>query len=504
MTQEQLSKLDNFYIPYSLDDEVEELLIDARSLLCGQRFDIYAILLYVEHKVRGVQDMSYAIKIYKERTRAITGHSFNEVGNADKNTFQCYLDTLDNLIRAFQSGEYDYEKTLIPIDRNGILMDGAHRASCAAYFGKQIKVLKFLKYDTMLIDQEYLCTKNFMPERISEAMAMEASRWHDDLHLIFLWPKANLYAEKKKASLDYLRDTTEVIYERDLKLSYEGVRNLMIQLYGHMDWTGGYANGYPNIYGKVDEVWDSNGVTRAVLARVPSVDNMQSIKEHVRDIFGIGLASIHSTDDTQEMLIAVNSLFNPNSRHFLLNGHPTRFLKSYALFEKFRDLLNKTTDADNYLIESSMILALYGIREARDLDYLTLSDSPIATDDEDMEDHRDALHFHTKSLSDIIVSPQNYFSFYGIKFLTPENLLNYKNKRNEAYKMTNDIKDIKDIKHLLFNEGKTARELMFDAKVLFIIRYRRFKENFPIWRRRLLERLHIYDFSRATYHRIFK
>lgn len=141
MNQEHFRRLNKCYFEFDINSNCEEETIDGRKLICSQRFDLYANLLYIDHKVKGVKD-DYALSVYKERTRTITGFKMSEAQNARKNSFEDFRAVFDALINDTKNGKYDAERTLIPVDKNYVLMDGAHRASCAAYFGKEIKVLR--------------------------------------------------------------------------------------------------------------------------------------------------------------------------------------------------------------------------------------------------------------------------------------------------------------------------------------------------------------------------
>ena len=171
MTQEQLAKLDKCYFNYSIDDQCVEEIVDARSLLGTHRFDFYGILFYIDQRVKGVSNLDFAKEVYRERTRAMTGFKLSEIGNDNKTSFDDFINVLNQLISDFQSGNYDYERTLIPIDKKGEPIDGAHRISCAAYFNKKIKILRFLNRDITPYDYEYL-NQALMPSDIGEIMEL--------------------------------------------------------------------------------------------------------------------------------------------------------------------------------------------------------------------------------------------------------------------------------------------------------------------------------------------
>lgn len=460
MTQDQFCKLDNCYFNYSLDDKCVEEIVDARTLLGTHRFDFYAILFYIDQKVKGVTDLSFAKEVYKERTRAMTDFKLSEIGNDNKTSFIDFLNVLDNMITDFQNGNYDFEKTLIPIDKKGEPIDGAHRISCAAYFNKKIKVLRFIDRETASYNYEYL-RHEFLPTDIGDIMALEALKWHNDIYALFFWPKAHNNLDKLQDALHIISKKTDVLYQVNYKLTFEAIKNLMIQLYGHMDWVGSIDDGYANITGKADEVWEDNGKLRIVLVRANSCDDVLSLKSEIRDLYGLGLASIHSTDNICETSMAMNALLNHNSRHLLLNADITRYKDSYKLFSRFREMvITNGFDKNEFLLDSSMVLSIYGLRPARDLDYYCLhnmKDIPYPSDN-DIEEHDESQkEFYSTSIQDLINNPKNYFVFNEIKFVTLKNLLLFKQKRFEKTHEAKDVEDIKLIQNLLSEHNNIVK-----------------------------------------------
>lgn len=499
MTKEEYNKLDKCYFHYSIDDHCKQELVDARSLLSELRFDFYGILLYIDHKVKGIDDLSLAMKVYLERTRAMTGFKLSEIGNDAKTSFDDFVAVLDQLIVDFQNGQYDYERTLIPVDANNEPIDGAHRVCCAAYFGKKIKVLRFLDKKIDNYDYQYL-NDNFLPADIADMMALEALNWHNDIYALFFWPKAFLYQDVLCRSLDNLRSNYKVLYEREYKLNYQAIVNLMIQLYGHMDWVGSVKDGFPNITYKADEVWAKNGLLKIVLVRAACAEDILELKKKIRDDFGIGLASVHSTDNMQETKMAMNALLNPNSRHFLMNALPTKFKRSLEILEKFKGVLKaKGENLETYLVDSSMILDMYGIRPANDLDYLSLSNTLLSKENGLFENHEDTVGFHLKTKQDLILNPINYFVFNGIKFLTLDNLLIYKQER---FKKWGDDKDKDDIKLISLSiTPKSKIKEYFSGKYLEYKRKKRLlKEKVRFIVIKTTQKMHLYSFLRRLKH----
>lgn len=409
-----------------------------------------------------MKDLSLATELYKERTRAMTGFKLSEIGNDSKTSFADFLHVLDGLIADFQSGSYDDRRTLIPVDKKGEPIDGAHRISCAAYFNKKVRVLRFLDREVPPYDYAYLA-HDLLPSSWSDLMALEALEWHDDIYAFFLWPKAHRDKDKLQEALSLISSQMDVLYEVDYKLTFEAIRNLMIQLYGHMDWVGSIDDGFANITGKADEVWDKNGTVRIVLVRAPGSDEVLALKKQVRDLFGIGLASIHSTDNIRETKLAMNALLNPNSRHHLLHADVTRYKDTYRLFKRFKEMVEKGGfDKREFVLDTGMVMGIYGLRPTNDLDYCCLHKSQDKTypEDEDIEEHDEAwLQFCPVPMKDLVCNPRNYFVFDEMKFVTLREQLLYKQSRYKTYHFPKDQEDIRLIQNVLSQNGRFRKHL---------------------------------------------
>lgn len=507
MKEEQLKKLDTCYYNFMIEQRCEEEIIPARQLLGSSRFDLYAILLYIDHKVRGVKDLSYAKRVYSERTRAITGLTFKEEGNAQKRSLDDFFAVLDRLIEDFKNGQYDEERTLIPVDKDYELIDGAHRVSCAAYFDKKVKVLHFLDAKVSKMTSEYLLDK-LLPPDVADSMALESIKWHDNLFVLFLWPKSFLQESNLIKAKELIYDKTDVIYDKSTRMTYQAIRNLMIQIYGHMDWVGNIDNDFSSTYKKADEVWSPEGLCEFFLVKAPSTQYVLDLKSQVRDIFQIGLSSIHSTDNQRETNIAVNALFNSNSFHFINTAKPTRFKSSYKLLQQYKKRIQERgLSENNFIVDSSMVLAIAGAREANDLDYYTLLSESASLFEgiRNIEEHDNTQkQYYNCPVDDLILNPNNYFWYDEIKFVAFEQLMIFKQNR---YKRTKDSKDANDIKMLeIILSGKEDKWEMF--KLTLKIKYKRLRrrtnDEYHHLRANILKKLGLYDILKQFRNKIKK
>lgn len=432
MNKTAIEKLDQCHMKFSKDWKYEIEEIDARKLLTSNRFDFFAILQYIDQKVKGVTDLSFAKDIYYQRTNVITGFTCKEKGNSKKSSFNEFVAVLDKLLYDFQHNQFDIDSSLIPVDCNYVPVDGAHRICCAAYFNMPVRIVRFIDKDFKQNVTSDFLQKHTLPEYAADAMALEYCKWNANAFMLFLWPKAFVNENKREEAIKVISESVNIVYQKRAVLTYEAVRNLMIQIYSHMDWVGTVDNDFYSTYVKADEVWDKNGQVQFLLVEGSDTETILELKKRVRNIFGIGLASIHSTDNSTETLIAANLLFNKNSMHHLIYGRPTKYTQSHHLIDKYKkELIERGYDLDKFVVGSSMVLAVYGIREAGDLDFYSLYDD-VKLSEQDYEEHYDYLKLHKKTKIDLIVNPLNYFIYNGVKFITLECLANFKRNRNYA------------------------------------------------------------------------
>ena len=105
---------------------------------------------------------------------------------------------------------------------------------------------------------------------------------------------------------------------------------------------------------------------------------------------------------------------------------------------KYYKFLEDVDNADEYCLTSSIILELYGLRQAKDIDYLQVNDSNMFKN-QLISCHKNIwLEYYHTNKETIIFDPENYFYFNGYKVATLNVLKEMKQKRNEQ-------KDIIDI-----------------------------------------------------------
>lgn len=421
------------------DYEIYE--IEARKLFCPERFDFYAKYLFVDHYAKGL-DLSYAEDVYKRHIQAITGFTFSEKDHADKNSYEDFVAVFKKLIIHFKDGEFDKTKSLITLSKDGIPMDGAHRIVSSAYFNKKVWVIRMNKLETGPVPNFDFFKNNLLLEKYLDAMALEYCNIHkNNLFISCLWPVAHDTKLRQKAD-ELIRQKVNVVCKKELKLSYNGLKNLMIQIYFKFDWLG---TDFRGIFQKLEPCYKKNQSTIFYLFESNSLDFVVEMKKEIRDIFKIDTNSIHITDYYRETKQIANLIFNQNSVNHLNKSNPTKFKKSYSLMEDYKSIiLNQNLSLDDFVVDTSLSMAIYGIRDAEDLDYYTTSKMPYLIEEKakikgSINNHQDEIRHHLLGVDDMINIPSNHFFYNELKFLSLENIKIMKKRRNEKKDRT-DIK----------------------------------------------------------------
>lgn len=83
---------------------------------------------------------------------------------------------------------------------------------------------------------------------------------------------------------------------------------------------------------------------------------------------------------------------------------------TFKLTPKNKNLLlslynSANPDTDDYCIDSSFVIALYGLRDVKDLDCLTIDDKTKITTNKDINNHNNWSYHYTTNKNNIILDP---------------------------------------------------------------------------------------------------
>ena len=167
-------------------------------------------------------------------------------------------------------------------------------------------------------------------------------------------------------------------------------------------------------------------------------------------------------------------------------------LKTKRLLLHYQDwLLTLALPTNYFCVDGSSTLAIYGIREPRDLDYVHYGETEINSGYKEIGNHNSELKFHAISKDELIFNPENHFIINGYKFISIQCLQRMKENRGEV-KDKDDIKRINDFlsKRTVYIPIKDRVEKLFKisywkAKIkFFLLKIRYFYTKYT-WKKHL-------------------
>jgi len=449
-TKDIENKIESFIFDKLSGSEYEISEINSKKLLTWNRFDLGFKLAYLD-LVQECPDL--AKEIYLNDIKAQTLGKFVEYGNeCSKNSFERYIDNLSKTYSNIKNNGFLKEETLIPLSIDGTIINGAHRLASAIHLNKPVSTI-VTEQKAMVADYQYFFERD-VPVKCLDTVAQKFIQYSaDNVHIAFLWPSGNGYKDEAQNLF------SKIVYMKKISLTPKGAFNLLYELYKHMDWVGTKQDGYKGIKQKLIECFPKFESFQVIVFQSEDLEKVQTVKQQVRDIYKIGYSSIHITDTKEEAIRISQLLFNENGLHFLNNSEPNKYVGLYDKLDDFKQYLSKNNiDPIDVVIDGSLTLTLYGLRENIDVDFLISDNSKIECHNELFEMHDSELQYHGKNKADLIYDDNNYFVFYNLKFISFSQLYAMKLKRNEE----KDRNDCLIMKSAL--EGNSYKKIMGQVK----------------------------------------
>lgn len=434
--------------------EIREL--NAKELLCPERFDLAAKIAYIEAREKG-GDMSFARELYRKHIAAFSEGTYTEPGDENKTSLDKFFSVFDELIDDYKENGFDSNKSLIPIGRNNIILDGAHRTACAIYYGGTVSTISFPQFEVNF-DYRYFQGRRLSNEML-EYMAVVYSRYASKpLYLACLWPVSP--TPKRPQAVSLIAAQYGIVYDSTIMLKKNGLRNFMMQIYQHQDWIGTPENHFAGVMGKVNACFAPNAPTEAILFEGGSLEEVLQLKQDIRALFQLDKHAVHISDTNEETKLMASLLFHKNSRHALNYGKPDTFPQFFC---KLKEL--KGTGA---ALSDFATLAYFGISDTEDI---------LAT-----------------SMSIDKLNPRTYFAFNTLKLPA---LVQVKKSLH-----LNDEKINKKICTLLkLQENTVHKRKLEDFKTTFIWNAKKAELYCKQIAMKITQKIGVYDVLHRLYHR---
>jgi hypothetical protein len=396
--------------------------IKALKLLRGNRFDLAFKLLFLE--LEGVNKL-YAKEVYKEHIRAFSLGDYTEPGNKEKNNLDKYYEVFTEIFKGIKDSDFDRDKSIIPISKTGSFLNGSHRVASAIFLDTTVDCVNI---DIPSFNYDYTFFYNRkVPSKILESVATTFVEHAENVYVALIWP----IADGKDNDIEKI--IPNIVYRKKFHLNPNGAHNFLSQVYCGEDWIGSIEDNFAGVSSKLVECFKRIKPVKAIVFQADSLNSVVSIKEKIRVMIGAGKHSIHITDTRQEAINIARVVLNNNSLHFLNYAKPNKYFSTHNIINEVKEFLQKDGIINkDFLLDSGIVLSLYGLRKNNDVDYFLNSDKGIKAPRKNFEDNDSELKYHQLDKLEMIYNSQYYFYFNGLKFVSFEQL--YKMKKNRGYK----------------------------------------------------------------------
>lgn len=427
---EGMSRLNpHLYTHLNLKNNNPVYTVPPEAFLTPKRFDILAKSLLSNCYLTG-NGKNWGEELYLQHIFA-----FNRGKEPDgmKNHLKDFLISFRSIHDSLYNDGFNPDLTVLPVTNDGVILDGAHRLGVCLTLKLPVSVMPVDHKGWGDYDHNYFMRKGLNVGSL-DAMALEAVRLLPDIKIVMLFPSAG---EHIPQSLSLLASAGAIFYTKEIELNQRGAHLLMSQVYSGEKWVGSISNRFPGAAKKAELCFDGSVPMVAVLFLPNQGANLVNLKKQIRTLCHKENHSIHINDTSAETLQLARILYNENSIEYLNRsswGECANFnnlLSQYKQATKFRE------DMDHFCLAGSVPMAAYGIRDCKDLDYITPANQEIFGN-KYVSSHSSQAQYYTHSFDEIVFNPKLHFYYDNVKIAALDVCKSMKAKRNED-------KDKKDV-----------------------------------------------------------
>ena len=422
-------------------------------MLCPQRFDLMYKYLYIKFREKKINSKFFVELYHKHLITFNNCYELPDINLPDqkpKKNIDDFINSFNNLIDNMKNIGYD-ENFPIPIGNNNIIINGTHRLMISYYYKITPSIIQKNENGNPNYNYNFFLNRTINPslDRIyTDPIALEYVKHNPNIRTMIIYPIAYYY-NKLNEVMNMINNYGYIYYQKTIDLNKNGVSNLIKEIYRHEEWIGGsFPSGF-SPGGKAQRcVSQQSCYTVFLLIHINDLSKCIELKEKCRGIFGIGKHSLHLSDSPNDTFRISCALLNENSIDFLNKGTNDITNSTKLLLTNYFDKLKSMNTLNNnslrndlcedYCLTSSLIMEMFNLRQAKDIDYLHKEDNELGLENVGVHKGKWLSYYHIHK-DEIIYNPKYHFYFNGFKFASLEVIKRMKENRNEP-------KDIKDIK----------------------------------------------------------
>lgn len=398
--------------------------VPASDLITFNRLDLAFKLFYL--RKRDV-DFTLGEECYYEHLNALSAGRFIEADNPSKNSYNRYYDEFKRIEKKLLEKGFDADKSLIPLAPDGSILNGSHRVSLSIFHNLDVYTIR-LKAPVSQYDYKFF-EKRQVPEDLLLLAVGEYLNYKKGTRLAIIWPAGNAVQN------NLWKEFPNIVYKMNYKPSLKGLASLMREVYPSEDWLGEQRNNYKGAYTKAINCYSENSSLTVLLFDNTDIQQDHiAFKQELRRKCDIGKHAVHITDDIIETIETSRVIFNKNYHHFAENEEGEIKNRDKKIDDIKSIFYSNSILPQNVALDGGMVMEVYGLRQANDIDILTTQDKKVFKELEkyDIHDHNNELKHHKHSVADLLTNPNFYFWFRGLKFIAINQIKEMKERRNEV------------------------------------------------------------------------
>lgn len=395
-----------------------EMLVSAR------RYDVAAKSILARSHVRSAS-LGWAEEVYAQHLRCFG--NYKEGDGSGKQGLGEYRKRFGQLIESIGSDGFDDDISCVPVDRNGVLIDGAHRHAICLVYRRPLSVISF-DVDAVVYDYRYFQDRG-MPTTMLDAMAFEYCSYHRSFFVAVLFPRAYPFFDEAR---EILGRAGSIFFEKEIALSSSGRRNLIRLLYKGEPWIGEGKQITRGLLYHSNERFCGKNCVRCIFIDDTDVLRMREAKEEIRRLCGGGNDAAHINDEVDEAMRVAEIVLNDNGVHFLNHADFGSLEEGESKLMAYRRAIATSgRDIEDFCVDGGYVLAAYGLRATADLDYLHVGPALSVAPQEGIDSHNGELYSPDTSLADCLFDPRYHFRYEGLKYSALPSLRERKRLRAE-------------------------------------------------------------------------
>lgn len=437
------------------------------ELLCPARFDLAAKLAYARWLGENRRS-DWGTYVYDQHILAFN-HAKEESSDG---TQKIHLDDFRNryheILGDINRRGFDGEKGAVPVGKNGVPIDGAHRTAACIYYNKPL--IAEISGDDNLYRADYRkFSRRGIDVDVLDFMAVEFAMLHPDCYMLIVWPAAEKHMAKIRTMA---AEAADIVCEKKIKTANKYMAlNIVQQVYSGEKFVMD-KSGRPTGDGKTFLCF-SGGDNAHVILLCAKQNAVFGLKESIRKLAGLGNHSAHTTDNKPETARLARLFFNANSLHNLTYA---RAFPSFVFWKRmlaYKEALPK--DCENFCVHGGAVMEAYGVRESRDWDYVSAGETDLQLSGLGISAGNEKPKLAGMGIDAAVEDPRNYFYYHGVKFASIQAVIKMKQTRGEE----------KDRRDVLLIRKHLAGHFSFNAKALWRQRLFWFLHKIRMYRRQL-------------------